>query len=140
MREKDPIDKLFDEIADLTKMVSENQIDPKAELPSDINEKLTTLEQIASVLININDQALKYSGVTKERIQETLKNIHELPAHDRKILERGEKLKSEVEEIKGKIAANIIKAVKKEKKGKRPGIARKKKFRAVGGKKDWKPL
>ncbi|KIA77650.1 hypothetical protein [Parachlamydia acanthamoebae] len=115
-------------------------------MPPDLEDRLKRLEVGINLLKKINEQAMRESGITEETLLEMQNNPP--PRHSKEgiTLERAKKLRGVVQEIEQsyKIAYQIAKR-REEIYGRKKGAKniaknRQKKFKRLGGDKDWVPL
>lgn len=116
------------------------------EFPADVEEQLERLEEGVQLYKKLNTQAFNAAGVTEENLQAMQKNFLPSNPQEALMLERAKKLRKTVEEMgrSYEIAYHIAKR-REEIYGKKQGAkniakARKKKFKRLGGDKDWVPL
>jgi len=125
MANKDPIDDLFEEIGSLLRFIEKNlQNVPSAEdLPPDINDRLDAIEKRVEALNRISEDIVRAVDVPKEELKMRLEGISQsLTDEDRKILAKGESLKSTLEMLdKRAIEINEQIATEKSDEGKSEG-------------------
>lgn len=142
MSSQDPLAEFFEKIAALLQVFHEIKTKrSKAKLPDDIEKKLARLENECELLNMINKETFVQAGLTNEQIAAALNSLEGLSLQDKRFLERIQMLKKEVEDAKLQLSIEetILKQQKK-REGKEGIQARKKKFRRMGGREDWKPL
>lgn len=141
MTARNPLNDFFEQVAALLRLAQEGK--PTGEPPEDIEKRLADLEYRVELFKKVTDDTFKRAGLSEERVQETLQSLEKLSVYDRNFMERVEKLKKDVDSTQQALAIEVTIAKQREaiqgKKGK--GIqTRKKKFRRLGGREDWKPL
>lgn len=140
MDEKDTIKKLFSQISDLVRTVKENPI-PPGPIPEGIEEKLKHLENLVHMISGFNDIALNELGVNDDKIRTAMNEIDLLPEKERNLIQDAMKMKEKVDIVEQDLSLQIQREKKRKKIiGARGSQERKKRFRPMGGKKDWKPL
>lgn len=147
MKEKTLMERLLDQINDLMALA---QVSFTKEInseisPQEIQDKLSELEKQIDAMDKINNSLISQAGLTEADLQPMMKKVPDtVPPADRKLMEKINLMKQEALSIKRELGNAIdINKHKKAvlgKEGKRAGDVRKKKFKALGGKKDWLPL
>jgi len=141
MKQRHPFEQLLDQITDLLALTEENKRKVSSgKLDPAIQDKLDQVEKDVELFHKITQNAIKKSGINQEVLDQNIGNPPDnLPSKERKILERAQKLKKELEseERKWAIKKSIVK--RQEKKAKTIGKKRKKKFKRLGGE-GWMPL
>lgn len=145
MTAQDPFENFLSQLNELMQLadLKRKQGKPSEKLPEDINQRLMELEASTELLREITEKTLKNANIPEEKVQEALTSTNQLPAKERHLLERSKKMQTEVDAIKKELSKEVVIAKHHEKlvgkKGKTVQT-RKKKFRPMGGHKDWKPL
>lgn len=141
MKENEPLDKFFEEISKLVEIAQKKDLKPTQDFPKDIEDRLRVIERELEIFNAITNKQISDAGITPEMIRETISETGNLPQRQRHLLARIAKLKLSAEHIQRSymIASTIAKKQISEKKSKQIS-SRKKKFRGMGGQKDWKPL
>lgn len=152
-------EELFSELVNLLQFLVDNAQKPlKGEIPPDIESKLTQLENKVEAFKSISELVMAQMGLTPKELQELLiKSASSRTIHEKKLMEKAEQLKVEVEkrrEFLSKVdrpklskshdqtaIASIPQKSLSEKKdlAKNPN-ARKSLFKRMGGDKNWRPL
>lgn len=143
MKENDPVEKFIEEAANLLEIAKKNQSKPLGNITPEIEAQLDLLEQIADEFTKAQIDTFERLGIGSQELQKLVQRPENVTPPQLNKLERLKKLKEEVETIQDSLEKNYVKdqEVKKnqDKKGKStPG--RKKKFRPLGSKNDWKPM
>jgi hypothetical protein len=145
MKEENPFDKVFDQIADLLALIQGKKSLPSkkksTEKPpyEDIEAQLEVLERGAEAFRAITDEAIRESGLSEESIQQSIQEMPStLSSKERRILKRAAELKKESDKLCVQLEQKA-RIAKKAGKRKTPGRKRKKKFRRLGGQ-GWIPL
>lgn len=143
MKEKDPFDQMLNQITELLDMVHEANAEEKKlkKIDPSINKQLDELEESIALFKEITDKAIKRSGIDGKQMEKTIKFPEkELSSDEQKILKKARKVKGELDALAKEFGAQAIAFKKKqEKKGKKAGKARQKKFKRLGGQ-GWMPL
>lgn len=137
MDEKNELERLLDQIAQLVQLA---QGKPTGNFPKDIEERLKQIERKVTLLNIANTAFLQTVDLNEDQVKNILASLEGLPDKERHLLERSKKLKGAVDDIQKNL--KIATALAKEEEGKeaKKRVARKKKFRSMGGQKGWKPL
>lgn len=139
---RDPLEDFLAQINELLDLVNESKTSPEPPA-KEIEEKLKVLEGVAQLFSQTNEEALKKMGITEEQIQSAVQDLDMIPEQDKRMLERVDKVKKDVESVQHKLAISETIGKQKKKNIKQAGqggTARKKKFRRMGGDTKWKPL
>lgn len=148
MPEKNPIEKLLEEMSRLFETIQDNKdrfIKSEDEIPPQVVKDLEIAEKLVEDFKNFHEEVIKEQGMTKENIKAFEENAAEnLPKKEARLFERSQKMKKEFQSLEKEIARSrtlvLLGKTKGKKKGESFGDSRKKKFRKMGIKKDWKPL
>jgi hypothetical protein len=140
MAPKNPLEHLFEQIAEITRLVKEGDLKADNEIPKGTLERLEVLEEATQMLCSLNEDTLEQLGMTKDLLNRTLTGIQNIPTGDKKFLERTKKLQAEVKEVQDRIATHRPQKGKTAENKEKRIADRKKKFHRVGSKKNWKPL
>lgn len=143
MKEKDPLEKFYEEISKLVEIAQNKDLKPTEALPDNIQQRLAALEREVQTFVRVNDRLIAEAGITDSDIEKILDKPDHLSASRQQLLQRTKKLKGMVEEIQRNylIASSMAKKNEPYKGTKNKQVqARKKKFRGMGGTKDWKPM
>ena len=139
MPEKNPFEHILGQIADMVAFVQKNKDKAmKGDLPEDFDLQLNILEQAIQIYRSTLDETLKEAGGKPDP--------DALPTKDKRFLRRAQKLKEEALALKNELVPKKhVQKLKKKMYGKKgdkksAGRARKKKFKRLGGDKDWLPL
>lgn len=142
MNPNDGLNNFFDKLTELLRFIQMSK-SKNIEIPEDIEKQLQEIESVATLLRTINENTLKQVGLTEEQVRQSLNTGKEIPIAEKRLIERSQQLKKEIDASKKEIASAVTIAKQREKTLGKEGSgarARKKKFRAMGGKKNWKPL
>lgn len=151
MDEKNPYDKMLEEISALLQMLEDNKsakLDD-SRLPTDIEQRLQKLEKDVRAFDEVGKQIMSMEFEIPEEIRNLMPPPEEdLPPEAKRIVKRGNDLMAQAKSLQSQIIekdnSNIQQASERElpktKKelDKGSGQKRKGKFRHMGG--DWKPL
>lgn len=147
MSSQDPMEKFAQEVEKLfqfmEKQRSKNSTSP--EVPEGTEAILSLIEQYAQAISNASEETIRNAGADQEQLQKLINNPKDADINkaERQILTRLNRLKQETDSAIQEIAVASEAAKAQEiligKKGK-AAKARKKKFKPLGGKKDWKPM
>jgi hypothetical protein len=143
MKEKDPLEKFFEEISKLVELAQNKELKPTDKFPEDIEQRLSEIEKNLQTFVNVNDRLIAEAGITASDIEKIIAKPDHLSADRRNLIDRTKKLKGVVEDIQRNylIASSVAKKNEPYKGTKNKQVlARKKKFRGMGGTKDWKPM
>jgi|GEM_PF-6184523 len=142
MKKDDPLDPLFNQIADLLKIMHEKAAEPfKSGNVELLNRQLHDLENKVAAFKQVTEATLKQQGFDEASIQKQMRIPRsERPKEEVQQLARSEKMRMDSEMLRAGI--KLAKADKKAgtKGAEISGKERQKKFKKVGGKKGWKPL
>lgn len=149
MNENHPFEDMFDQIAELLKFVQDNasKVMDESDLPKGIEEKLSKLEKNVEKFKRMSDELVAQSGVPKQEMKSIMDlSSTELSVDEKRMLEKANQLKAQVEEAGAKFAL----AAEEGRQGgaalpvvpikKKFGKKRRKKFKRFGGNDKWKPL
>ena len=146
MKEENPFDKVFDQIADLLALVQEKRSKPSKGKPDedipyeDIDEQLEVLEREVELFRLVTDEAMKESGISEETLKKYIENPPKtISRQKQRTLKRAKKLKGEAERLGGEFERDSKAVRRQKKKTKSAGKKRRKKFKRLGGT-DWLPL
>lgn len=144
MKEKNPLDPIFDQIADLMQQIQVKRTSPIDEAAAqDLEQQFEKIQKDVELFCQINNQIIESEGITDQDLQNTIKGSKDhLPLKERQILEKAEQLKNHIEheKLNLELAKGIIKKLNKSDDKNKFGEKRKKKFKGVGGSKGWIPL
>lgn len=130
----------LNQLNDLLRLIDENR-SKKAEITPEIEERIARLERVVKILSNANKDTYSQLGLTDHKINEVLGKAKELPLKERALLQKSQILKAQIEKRHNEILPEVVIAKQHKKRtGKQGQKERKKKFRGLGGRKDWKPL
>ena len=149
--DKDPFEKIFDQIAEIMQYAYDNAQKPVPLAKADeIEKKLDALEKEVMLFKKMSDE-LNQGGMSDYTFQTIMESEsdEQVNKEERQLLKRAEKLKQEAEEAS---KDPLLASKKAQESGKRltekskksekvkTGAARKGKFKSMGGYKNWKPL
>ena len=144
MVDKNPYEKILEQVADLLVMVNKNQgkILDGEELPADIEKQLEDLENDISLFKKITDEALKKCGATDEELLRRIHNPSEISNRkDKRVVKRAGRLREELEQMESGLSMYVRAAKMNKKSSGKKGRSRKSKFKRLGGDdKGWMPL
>lgn len=142
-----PLENFFEQLAEILKRIEQLKATPSAELPEDLKDNRKYLELLnyyVQLLDRANQDTFKKLGIKDEDIEKVINNPPEsLPPRAERLLKRTEEYKQQLEAMRKEISTKATIAQQREEHKKKPDKLtkeRKKKFRGVGGKKNWKPL
>jgi len=144
MAKKHPFNKILDSIYDIMSLIDDQGIKPAEDkITPEKMAKLQALWVIAKEYNDVADNLLEKQGATEKVIPKD-ESLESLPTSDKKLFDRLEEMKQELQ-ARQQVIKQVIKretkapedAAKKKKKKKKTRL---KKFRGVGGKKGWKPI
>ena len=149
MKKKNQIEVLLEQVAELLDQIHQHGSDkPESdELPQLTEEKVWLIEQYVDFFRRVTDKAIADVGMSDAEIKQTLRK----PPHksfsprERRTLDRAQKLKQEVQAMRRELAAQKRaekepETEEKKKTDTSKKVARRKKFKRLGGKDDWMPL
>lgn len=140
---KEAYDNFYQQLVLLLEQVDKLKKLPIEKWPENFEERLAGLERMTEMMGKINQETLLNSGLTQEQIQIALGQQKDLPDWGRKFIEKMKKIKLEIETGQREAAALAVIMKQKQKLYGKKGSssqARRKRFRRMGGKEDWKPL
>jgi len=146
MTSQNPIEQFLNKLTEFLRLANiERKKQPTGKMDPAVEERLAQLEHSVQVFKQLTEETLKQAGVQEEQIQRVLAEEARkaLPAKDRMLLEKSAKLEKEVKAISQELSKEVVIAKQKQKyvgKTGKTGQSRKKRFRPMGGNKDWKPL
>ncbi len=136
---------LLDQIFGLLQTYNEKKSQMnKEEIPPELLDKLPLIQKAIENLNAMNEVLMAKSGVTQEELREIIaKPPDTLPLYEKRLLEKANLLKKEVETVKNELDNQMMCIQLREEKfgkgDKKQGDVRKKKFNKLGGKKNWLP-
>jgi len=143
---ENPLEHLLDQIGDLLKSLRENDKTAIAgSIPSDIEKRLSQLEEQAALLRDAQQQLFQQAGFSNEEVQKMILEGSSEKTKHRYFFDRAKDLERDARQINMELAVvRSMKAAtgkKNEPKSKADEIrARKKKFKRLGGDKGWIPM
>lgn len=134
---REALEKFFEQVADVLNFALTKQSQPIGTLPDDIEKTLEKLEMEVEAFRQMNENIEKRAGITEEQ----LKTVSPSASNkDRRLLDRAEKLRSELDNMRQNLAVAMSIAKQREKaQGKTSTRIRQKKFDQLG-RRGWKPL
>lgn len=136
----DFIDNFFRELTDLLRLLEKAKT-KKVDIPEEFKDKLALIEAHQKLLNRLNEETLERLGFTTGKIEQAVTNTENINPKDKQILETTKNFKKEIEKLKREIEPEVFIAKQKQKNiGKAAIRSREKRFRRMGGKKDWKSL
>lgn len=152
MDENNPFEDVFHQINDLLQMIADNADKPlKHKIPMDIEAKIGKLERQVEEFKKASKAYISQLGITDEDMNEYLKKVAQASSKNtRKIFERTEKLKEQIEKKKAflegqskqetRAPTEDISISEQKHLEKRTPTARKSLFKRIGGNNKWRPL
>jgi uncharacterized protein YoxC len=145
---ENPLEKVFNEINNLLREAySRAHLPQNPELPNDIEEKLSALEEQVEQLTKNADKLVAKSGTDWRLVEDLIKGeeLNKVQPQHKELLEKALELKNEAEKAKMNFQSAAADALERgnvpgKKKKDDTAQSRKAKFKIVGGKKNWKPL
>lgn len=141
MKKKDPIEGMLEKMGDFLSLIAENsEKSLSKDAPEGIEKELDRLEKDVADFSAMYDTVLELAGATPKQQKEAPEGISPKEA---RLIEKAKLLRKEVAAHEKEYAkvADELKAKSGKKQSKKSKVQhRKKKFRRIGGKKDWKPL
>ena len=144
MAKKHPFNKILDSIYDIESLIDDQGIKPAGDkITPEKMAKLQALWVIAKDYNAIADELLEKQGAT-EKVVPKGDELENLSSSDKKLYDRLEKMKQELQ-ARQQVIKQVIKRETKApetaaKKAKKKKKTRLKKFRGIGGKKGWEKI
>ena len=158
MNKENPFDHLFDQINNLLSFIRERgHIQPKeVKIPDNVEKQLESLRLKVMNFAKLSEEIVRLSGISEEELKKRLQGISdEVPPSTKKMIERSNSIKSEMEQMNDKLEATLKHVPLKDRwlaaqvdgapeskllndndyQKKRRG-----KFKRFGGDQNWKPL
>lgn len=130
----------LNQLNDLIKLIDESR-SKKAEISPEIEERIARLESVVKILSNANKETYLQLGLSEQKIDEAVEKSKELPLKERTLFQKSQILKAQIQKRHNEILHEVAIAKQRKKRtGKQGEKERQKKFRGLGGRKDWKPL
>lgn len=143
MPEKDYLEKMLHQIADIFKLIEDNRgksIHDK--LTPELKARLDNIKDVVGKFAELNTKAFEASGLNEEQLEKMVRNpTPSLSEKELRILNLAKKIKTEIEHAKMQLAMqkkNESSLFDKDQKNEDPK-KRKKKFKRLGGD-TWMPL
>lgn len=142
MAEKNPIEHVLDQIADILRRTHEEIKNPSDKtVPEELFKKVKDLEKQVKNFILIQEKTIQASRIEKGEINRLILNPSSEASHrDIEILNRIKQLKNEINMAKMLFDEEVKKGEKKGEEKKKQIKKRKKKFRGFGEKDKWKKM
>lgn len=144
MPEKNPYENVFNQIADILKIIESNEGKKfESELPADIHKRLDEIENHILILKEISDKAFVQAGTSDAEVKKMIAEAASESSRPqvKRLFQMAERLKSEIE--KKEINYSVSEDRRKKKLAptdqKKTSQQRKKKFKRLGGD-NWMPL
>lgn len=157
--DKNPYERLMDEIADLLQFVQGKSQVPldDSKLSPEVIQAFQNIRKKVAEFRKLGEEVVSLSGATREEVLMHKGGLsRDTPPAVKRVIEKGELLKGQIKELQGKLlVSNITEAEQgnlpkgkqetefekiKQKKDDSFGKKRRSKFKSLGGDKDWKPL
>lgn len=141
MNEKDPIEQIVQQLAELLNFVEKHKLDPKEKMPEGIEEALQDLEQQVAMFKEVTEETMKEMGIDQAEVKRRL--LITQTGKENRSLKQLTHLRNEVKELRYAIAYLTGKGAteggKKDKASKREARRRsKKRYKRIDDK--WKPV
>lgn len=143
MQPKEPIENFFDKLAEILALAENSKDKLGGKIPPDMEIRIQKLTRDMELFCRVGEATLKNLSVSEDKIEQALTTIEDLPAKEQQVLQKAQKLKEQLDILQRDIGIKVTIVKQKEKtfgKEGRESITRQKKFRKMGGKKNWKPL
>jgi hypothetical protein len=143
MQSKEPIENFFDKLAEILSLGEDSKNKLEGKIPPNMEVRIKKLIRDMELYCLVGEATLKNLPVSTEKIESALTTIEDLPAKDQQVLQKAQKLKEQLDLLQRDIGIKVTIAKQKEKNFGKEGkesTARQKKFRKMGGKKNWRPL
>lgn len=139
MKEKNPFDKVFDQIADLLAKTKVDKSKPlEGKFDKGVEKQLDEIEKNIEFLRKVTEEALEKSGIDSETLKGSIENPPDsFSRKEKRILERSKKLKGEADKVEREYAKKAEFAKIQKKKAKSTGKKRKRKIKKKLGGEGW---
>ncbi len=144
MQEKNPIEPLLAQVADLIKMIQEHQGPISDKITPRVLEEIERLENAVALFEEVNQKTLQEANIDIEELRMNASRSTALSSKDKQVLQRAREIEKDAKNLQfafskviergKKAAASIQDPLKQQIK------ERRKRFKPLGGNKNWIPL
>lgn len=151
MTKQDPLDEAFSEIYQILVFLQKNkELILGKNVTLEVEKQVDQLEKQVNQFVKETEEMIEKSGAKPAEIKRTLAELDALPADQKEALKRAKELKEKVESLRGEFreageeeASSKPQAPKESPKKQTKNLTKaehRKKYKRLGGKKDWKPM
>ncbi|MBA3816484.1 MAG: hypothetical protein H0X29_08190 [Parachlamydiaceae bacterium] len=145
MKEKTPLENLFDQMSDLLKLVNEGTTKASDEesVPPDIEKRMEKLEKDVDAFTKLGEKAVALSGLSSVDMRKYREGmVEELTPEGKELLDKAKQLQQQAQALEASYQSGLAIEQPVEKASEDPeyGKHRRKKFKRFGSDDKWKPL